>query len=80
MTAEEYRRAVGMDMLEAERRANEYRIAKAKASPKPAAVGQCKQGVVIGAANPHLLPPDALYFTSLDDFLAWCDSEGGEAD
>lgn len=69
MNAEEYRRAVGMDMLEAERQANLYRIAKS--NPKPA-VDQRKQ------ADEQCHGVDGELLKGI--VLGFSDSEGGETD
>ena len=84
MNSEEYRRTMGIDMIREQQRLDTLRPAQVQQPDQRKQDEQCQgvdgellKGVVIGATFPHLLPSGTKYFASLDDFRAWCDTEGG---
>ncbi len=87
---DEYNRQMGIDLIrEHQRIAGTVSVTE---QPKPdqrkqqdeqcGVDAELLKGVVIGTVKPDLLPKNrnVLYFASLDEYLAWCDSEGGMLD
>lgn len=66
------RRQLGCDLIDAERRLHARHL--------PIEVPEQVAPVAIGVVKSEHLPSGTKYFTSFDDFLAWCDSEGGATD
>ena len=84
---DEIRRQLGCDLIREHQRACESKSFVQASKPVQQDEKPCHgesaellEGLVIGAVKPELLPKrsNVLYFSSLEEFDAWCDSEGGK--